>query len=359
MPCGGFFQFRVLSENDGYSTGFDERFALRAYQGLLLKGVLQSILFTGGAACRDYDEYQRFLADYGTLRSEIYRLLEVYQGPGPAGRWLIRWLGQTGWAGIAIKYFLYRLHGREFTKPLRRFSRRWIDVRPPIHDRLRILISGEIYMRLAQAEEVFRILLGQLGFRRFEVELTPALGYLEYLLEWATQQEASRIAIARAARARAQDRPSKQFNAQVLRDSKRRMRTAQRFRFVLRQLSARPLYRASRLRMPPSAHQAEQASLEILPTLQPGGELGPYIGEALMELREGVDVVLNVAPSGCLVSSMGELLTPRIMAAKGIESGRIQTLVSAEGDVDQEVLTLAMLKGRWAHSATIKYPTGR
>ena len=185
LPCGGFFQFRVLSENDGYSTGFDERFALRAYQGLLLKGVLQSILFTGGAACRDYDEYQRFLADYGTLRSEIYRLLEVYQGPGPAGRWLIRWLGQTGWAGIAIKYFLYRLHGREFTKPLRRFARRWIDVRPPIHDRLRILISGEIYMRLAQAEEVFRILLGQLGFRRFEVELTPALGYLEYLLEWA------------------------------------------------------------------------------------------------------------------------------------------------------------------------------
>jgi hypothetical protein len=32
------------------------------------------------------------------------------------------------------------------------------------------------------------------------------------------------------------------------------------------------------------------------------------------------------------------------MAAGGIESGRIQTLLSAEGDVDQEVLTLAMLK---------------
>ena len=63
-----------------------------------------------------------------------------------------------------------------------------------------------------------------------------------------------------------------------------------------------------------------------------------------MELRHGRDVVLNIAPSGCMVSSMGEVLTPKIMASDGVGSGRIQSLLSADGEVDEEVLTLAMLK---------------
>ena len=344
LPGGGLFQFHVLSEDDGYSAGFDERFVVRAYQGLILKGVLQNILFKGGAACRDYDEYQRFLADYEILRTEIYRILEAYDGPGSAGSRLLRLLKKTGWASFAFKYFLYRLHGREFTKPLRRFAARWIDSQPPAHDRLRILISGEGYMRLAQAEEVFRILLGELGFQRFDLELTPVLGYLEYLLEDAAQQDLSQIAVARAAKARRQERTGTQSDTQLLRNSKRRLRKIQRMHFVLRQVLARPLYKASRLHLPPSASQAEQTALEILPTLQPRGELGPYIGEALMELRHGRDVVLNIAPSGCMVSSMGEVLTPKIMASDGVGSGRIQSLLSADGEVDEEVLTLAMLK---------------
>jgi hypothetical protein len=57
-----------------------------------------------------------------------------------------------------------------------------------------------------------------------------------------------------------------------------------------------------------------------------------------------VDVILNVAPNGCMVSSMGEVLTPRIKQLNGASSGRIQTLVSAQGDVDDELLTLAVLK---------------
>ena len=41
---------------------------------------------------------------------------------------------------------------------------------------------------------------------------------------------------------------------------------------------------------------------------------------------------------------MGEVLTPSIMHAEGTGSGRVQTLLSAEGDVDEELLTLAVLK---------------
>lgn len=87
-----------------------------------------------------------------------------------------------------------------------------------------------------------------------------------------------------------------------------------------------------------------QASKELLPTSRPLGELAPYVGEALIELRKGLDLFLNVGPNGCMVSSMGEVLTPSIMHGKGIESGRIQNLFSADGDVNQELLTMAALK---------------
>jgi predicted nucleotide-binding protein (sugar kinase/HSP70/actin superfamily) len=96
--------------------------------------------------------------------------------------------------------------------------------------------------------------------------------------------------------------------------------------------------------MPPATSQILEVSRELLPTYRPIGELAPYIGEALAGLRHGVDVVLNVAPNGCMVSTMGEVMTPSIMHTADVGSGRIQTLLSSEGDIDAEALTLAVLK---------------
>ncbi|OGA16237.1 MAG: hypothetical protein A3H32_07680 [Betaproteobacteria bacterium RIFCSPLOWO2_02_FULL_63_19] len=85
-----------------------------------------------------------------------------------------------------------------------------------------------------------------------------------------------------------------------------------------------------------------EGSRALLPTLRPAGELVTYLGEAAAELRHGAQVVLNVAPHGCMVASMGELLTPAIEACAG--RGRVQHLFSAEGDLDEELLGLAVLK---------------
>jgi predicted nucleotide-binding protein (sugar kinase/HSP70/actin superfamily) len=112
----------------------------------------------------------------------------------------------------------------------------------------------------------------------------------------------------------------------------------------MRQAVARPLYRAAGLPLPPSSRQLLDTAREILPTLRPHGELGLYVGEALQELREGVDLFLSLAPSGCMVTSMGELLTPRILHAVGDANGRIQTLFSSDGDINQELLEIALLK---------------
>ena len=45
---------------------------LRGYQGVILRGVLHGLLFKGAAACRDHEEYRRFIADYRALKREIY-----------------------------------------------------------------------------------------------------------------------------------------------------------------------------------------------------------------------------------------------------------------------------------------------
>jgi hypothetical protein len=79
-------------------------------------------------------------------------------------------------------------------------------------------------------------------------------------------------------------------------------------------------------------------------TLRPHGELALYLGEALQELRDGVDLFLSAAPAGCMVTSMGELLTPRILRAVPDVRGRIQSLFSADGDINGELLEIALLK---------------
>jgi hypothetical protein len=344
MPGGGLFQFLVVDESEGYSGCFEEWVMLRIYQGVILKGILQSMLFKGAAGCRDYAQYQQFMTDYRALQAKLYRLLESFAGPDPMARSVLRLFNGVGWASIPLKYFFYRLHGREFSGPIREFARRWIDPRPGPEDELKIQITGEGYMRLSQAEEIFRILLGELGFRRFKLELTPILSFLELLIEEGAEKCRSELAVARARRSRTANAATGVPDARLVRDQKRKLRTIKLFRFLLRQVLARPLYRAGKLQLPLPTERAMEVSRELLPTRRPLGELAPFVGEALLELHHGVDVILNVAPNGCMVSSMGEVLTPRIKQLNGASSGRIQTLVSAQGDVDDELLTLAVLK---------------
>ena len=341
MPGGTLFEFLLLEENDGYRGGFPDWIMLRIYQGVILKGVLQDILFSAGAGCRDYAEYQRFIADFRALEKEIYKLLEDFSGPGRFGQWLLTLLGRNSIPSIPVMYFVYRAHGLEFIKPLKRFVAKWRI--PKIHsqDRLNILITGEGYMRLAQAEEIFFNLLGEMGFRRFDLHVSPVMSYMEVILEEAEEASRTELEVTRARQSRIGKNDA---DATRLHGAKRRIRMLRLFRGIWRNLLARPLYRASELEIPAPISRMIDASRELLPTYRPIGELAPYIGEALVELRHGTDVVLNVAPNGCMVSTMGEVLTPSIMHAQGVGSGRIQTLLSAEGDVDREALTLAVLK---------------
>jgi activator of 2-hydroxyglutaryl-CoA dehydratase/predicted nucleotide-binding protein (sugar kinase/HSP70/actin superfamily) len=344
LPGNALFQFLWIDESQGYRAGFEEWTMLKTYQGLILKGILNELLFAGAAGCGDFEEYQRFLTDFRHLQTTLYGLLEAYTGPGRTGRKLLELVDGHAWAGVPLKYFLYRMHGREFAKPLRRFVSKWIKPQSDTGDRLNILITGEGYMRQAQADDIFRNLLASLGFRRFNLHATPLLSFFELLIEEAAMQSRFEIDLACAARKRTQDPAIRHRHDETRRTQRSRLRNLRILRLLLRGVLARPLYKASKLPIPVSTKVLLETATEFVPTLHPIGELPPYVGETLVKLRSGMDVILNVGPNGCLVSSMSEMMTRRLLHADGVESGRIQNLFSADGELNEEVLTMAVLK---------------
>ena len=337
IPGQGMLKLLIGKETEGFDIGVEQWVLVRAHLGIILHGLLQTLLFKGGAACRNHDEYQRFLADFLALKGEIYRALESYTGPSKLNRWLMAGTEKLPYLDWITKYFAYRLNDRKLKQPLRRFADRWIRGRGGNVDAFHIALSGEVYMRASQAEEVFRLLLANLGFRRFALEYTPVWSYMEWAFDEAVEVEGDRLE-----RLMASTAPTER-QARVIRKTRAHIRLARTLQFILRNLMARPLYRAACLPMPIATHKVLRASRELIPTLRPLSEIATYTGEALHALRAGADIVLNVAPNGCMVATMGEALTPAIMARAGT-AGRIQHLFSADGDVNEELLTLSLLK---------------
>lgn len=344
VPGGQMLRFLVAHEAQGYDFGIPEWALLRMYLGSILQGVLYDMLFAGSWRCRDFAEFQRYRADFGELQKEVYRLLESYRGPGALARLALAVFGRLDGVGDAVKPFAYRLRDGRLIRALADFAERWQLAAGPATGLMTIHVSGEVYMRVAQSEEIFKTLLAHLGFGRFRMQTAPVWSYLEYLLEETADEAAvvARAAVARRARA---GEPAERLAAEEQRKrSDGVVKRVGMVRYLLRNWLAEPLYRAATMPMPAAAAQTMAVAKEVLPTLRPQGELGPYIGEALLDLRAGLDLLLNVAPGSCMVSAMAETITPRLLQAQGGGNGRIQQLFSAEGEVDEELLTMAVLK---------------
>jgi hypothetical protein len=330
-------KFLIGKETAGFDIGVEQWVLARAHLGIIVHGLLQGLLFEGGVACRDHTEYQTFLAEHRALKQALYRILESYTGPSALQR---RWLAAADklpYLGWAAKYFAYHLNDRALRRALADFGARWIKGRRSPEAEIHIALTGELYMRAAQAEEIFQLLLANLGFRRFRLGYTPIWSYMEWAFDEAIEAQRDRLERLQAVRVPtpARGREAREAVSQV--------RVARTLQFILRNFMARPLYRAAGLPMPLATRRVLQATRELIPTLRPLSEIATYTGEVLHELRHGADLVLNVAPNGCMVATMGEALTPALLAEVRGE-GRIQHLFSADGDVNEELLTLAVLK---------------
>ena len=119
----------------------------------------------------------------------------------------------------------------------------------------------------------------------------------------------------------------------------------------MRNLLARPIYAAAGVPMPHPMREIYAAAAPIIPTGKPHGELVPFVGEAVLRCREGIELILNVSPQGCMVSGMGEMLIPSILEqGKAAGATIIASLYSQDGEVDEDQLRLALLKSlgdRW------------
>jgi hypothetical protein len=343
-------QVLVGHETDGFNIGLPEWALLRAYQGIVAQGLLQDTLFAAGARCRDEAEYTRMLDAHRALKAWVYAAFESFTGPGAAGRLALGVARGVPGAGVVTKIGAYRLHGRDLAGPFARFARDWIHGRALAPGHLKIHVSGEVYMRVAQAEDLFRALLRREGFGNFSMTLSPLWAYLEYLPEYQVELSRERLLTLKETRARAT--AADRRRAYVLQaEERRKVRRSRRVGDLFREALARPIYRAARLPLPPPPRRLLDEAREVLPTLRPHGELALYIGEALLELRRGVDLFLSLAPSGCMVTSMGEVLTPRLQQVAGA-AGRIQSLFSPDGEIDEELLAIALLKARGSRTGS-------
>ncbi len=82
----------------------------------------------------------------------------------------------------------------------------------------------------------------------------------------------------------------------------------------------------------------------VVSTRRPGGELMPFIGETVLKLENEYDLILNVAPEGCMVSSMGEALGSSIIHACPTAKGKVLPLFSQQGDIQREQLEQVLLR---------------
>ena len=336
-------QFLVGHEDIGYDFGLPRWLFMRTAQAIILQGVLHDLLARGSSRCRDYDDYRAFIRAYRALKAEVYDYLEHRTRPAPAALRFAKRTEKTPGLNYLVNYFAWGLHRRDLQRMLKRFAEKWCSTSLP-EEASRIHVDGEAYMRIAQFEEIDRALLATLGFRQFELTHTPVWSFLDYKIAGMQLHARETISENLEALQHAEQAATRRKLKALRRDQQKRLVSLKAVQFLLREVLAKPLYRSANLRMPESMENILEVAGTVIPTKRPHGELLPYIGEALLKLRDGYDLVLNVAPEGCMVSSMGEAITPGIHAAAPEANGKIQHLFSQQGDIDRELIALALLK---------------
>lgn len=335
-------QFLVGHENEGFNTGFPGWVFLRGVQATILQGVLHQLLADGSAHCHSESEYKKFLDEYNQLKKQLNRIIETRSAPGKKGQTLCRSVRHCKGIYHLVAFFAWGFHRNYLSSSLRAFRKRWCAGDIP-EAKIRIHIDGEAYMRTAQFESLHEALLESLGFGRFYLTYTPLWGFLEYKLAGMMMRAREGIAESRVEIKRGGSDQFIKKRRTFLRKKQKRYIAVSATRFLLRQVLAAPLYRAAGICLPESLTKVLEKAKQIVPTRRPGGELIPYLGEAALKLEKGYDLILNIAPEGCMVSSMGEVITPAIYESCPDAKGKIQPIFSQQGDIDHSQLHLALL----------------
>lgn len=339
-----------LHDKDDYISEIEKWTTIQGFHAIVVKGVLHSVYLKAVSTCRNYEEFEKLKYDFRKLKKAIYDRLEYKIKPGKLARFIVDKIEQgfPKFAGFA-QYFGYGLYNNNgIRRILNDFNSKWLSVQKNKSDykdkKIKIHVEGEVYLRVAQLEEILKFLLDTLGFGSFDLTYTPLWGYFEYILE-------SRITFANKDinmyenRLKHADEKSEKYRLiNLIKEKISHIKETTNTISNLRNILAKPLYKAAGLEIPYAMSKIIAEAKPVLPTFKPCGELVPYIGETISRLNEGTDLVLNVAPEGCMVSSMGAILSAKILQSVKNNKASIQHLFSTEGELNEDLLRLSLLK---------------
>lgn len=335
-------RFLVGRENEGFRSSLPQWLYFRGIQCGIIHGILQQLLADGVSRCRTEDEVKLFLDEYGKLKTRLNSIILQLKPSDSVMGWLQRY-DKIKPLSPLVQFIAYGFHRNPLATELRQFRKAYCK-RPLPENPIKIHIDGEAYMRVAQFEEIHRHLIELLGVGTAQISITPVWCYLEYKLASMMMRSKESIVETRAECKRVRTDEHKEALLKFLRKKQKQRLGGAAAHFGMRQILAAPLYRAAGLAMPDSVVEVLEVAKEVVSTRRPGGELMPFIGEAVLKLRDGYDLVLNVAPEGCMVSSMAEVIVPAIARACPDAKGKVLPLFSQQGDVDKEQLETLLLK---------------
>ncbi|MCK5416773.1 hypothetical protein KAI92_05095 [Candidatus Parcubacteria bacterium] len=325
-------QFLIADEKKGYDFGIEKWTLIHGFKGAILQGVLHQLKFKLGANCKNIDEYNNFISDFKKLKQKIFHIQENIV-PKKSCINIIKKVKNIPIINLIFIYFGYKLNNRDVEKSLAEFALKWKSLENSKNENnIKIHIDGEVYMRVSQSEEIFRNLLSILGFNKINLEYSPLWSYFEYVIQERILSAENEI-----------NKENNFLKKFVKIKLKLKILNFKFAHFFIRNILAKPLYNSANISMPTLMSSILKSAKNILPTLKPRGELAPYTGEAIHKLETGTDLFLNIAPEGCMVSSMGEVLTPKILEFTK-NKGKIQNLFSQDGEINEEILTTALLK---------------
>jgi activator of 2-hydroxyglutaryl-CoA dehydratase/predicted nucleotide-binding protein (sugar kinase/HSP70/actin superfamily) len=337
-----------LHDKDDYIPEVEKWITIQGFQAIILKGVLHSIYLKAGSNCRNYEEFEKLKLDFSKLKQTVYDILEHNIKPSKFARFIVdkieRKLPKLG--GLA-QYFGYGLF-KNNRRILKEYNYKWLRIQKNKSDlknrKVKIHVEGEVYLRVAQIEEILKFLIDTIGFGSFNLSYTPIWCYFEYIFESRITFANRDINMYQNKLKYADEKSEKNRLVNLIKEKKCHIRETTKTVNNLRNVLAKPLYKVSGMEIPRKMKKIIAEAKPVLPTFKPCGELVPYVGETISQLNEGTDLVLNVAPEGCMVSSLGAILTPKILQSVKNNKALIQYLFSTDGELNEDLLRLSLLK---------------
>jgi len=339
-----------LEDSDDYVSEIEKWTTIQGFHAIITKGVLHSIYLKAYSNCRNHEELEIMNHDYRKLKHAVYDLLEHNVKPGTLNRFVVDKIERhiPKLEGLA-RYFGYGLYNNNgIRRVLKDFNdtlaKKQINNPDLKNGKVSIHVDGEVYLRVTQLEEILKSLTDILGFDSFNLTYTPLWTYFEYLLESRIRFTGKEIQMYENKLKYTDEETERNSLLNLIREKNDLIKESSKTIKNLRNILAEPLYKAAGLEMPHKMQKIIAEAEPVLPTFKPCGELVPYVGETISRLNDGTDLVLNVAPEGCMVSSMGAILSTKMLQSVKNNNAFIQHLFSTEGELDEDLLRLSLLK---------------